>query len=235
MIAVLVTRPRGRSDVLVQELRQRGYRVHAVPTMQTEPAGLSRQSLAGYDWIVLTSARGVDALAELPDGPRFAAVGPETARALRARGVEPAYVPEHADGRDLGDTLPDVSGKRVALVRASAACADLPDRLRERGAAVDEVIAYRTVEAPAASAELLMTALGDPDLRAVLFASGSAVRGYVTLGGGVDLPAITIGPRTTASAFELGFKVLAEAETQNANGLVTAVARVLPLEVENNA
>src|SRR6202162_1019267 len=131
--------------------------------LQQDPLDSTAASLADCDWSALTSARGVKALASLPPGPRFAAVGPETARALRARGVEPSHVPGRADGADLGDTLPDVEGKRVALVRASAAGEDLPDRLRRRGANVEEVTAYRTVEGPAASAAKLRTALGAAD------------------------------------------------------------------------
>src|ERR1035437_4783683 len=149
MIAVLVTRPGGESDPLVQALRQRGYRVHAVPTMQTEPVDFNPQSLVECDWIVLSSARGVESLADLPAGPRFAAVGRETARALRARGVEPSYVPLRAGGADLGNTLPDVEGKRIALIRASPAATDLPDRLRERRARAEEVTPYRTAGAAA--------------------------------------------------------------------------------------
>ena len=183
MIAILVTRPGGESDPLVHALRRRGYRVHAVATVQTEPMDFNAGSLASCDWIVLTSVRGVKALAELPPGPRFAAVGSETARALRARGITPSHLPGRADGADLGDTLPDVKGKRIALVRASAASTDLPDRLRRRGATVEEVTAYRTVEGPRASAEKLRDALADPELAAVLFASGSAVRGFLDLGG----------------------------------------------------
>jgi uroporphyrinogen III methyltransferase/synthase len=128
-----------------------------------------------------------------------------------------------------------VKGKRIALVRASAAGTDLPDRLRERGAIVDEVTAYRTVEGPAASAEKLRVALIDQDLGAIVFASGSAVRGFVDLGGDARPPAITIGPHTTAEARENGFEVIAEAVTQSASGVVEAVVRALPLEVENNA
>ena len=209
--------------------------MHAVPTMETEPVEFSPQSLSATDWIVLTSAQGVRALANLPAGPRYAAVGPETARALRARGVEPAHMPARADGADLGETLPDVDGKRVALVRASAAGSDLPDTLRRRGAVVEEITAYRTVEGPAASAEQLRLALIDPDLGAVVFASGSAVRGFVDLGGTARPPAITIGPRTSASARDLGFQVLAEAGTQSVAGLANAVLRALPLQVDTNA
>ena len=235
MIAVLVTRPGGELDPLVQALRRRGYRVHAVPTVKTEAVELDSRSLASFDWVVFTSARGVDAVDELPFGSRFAAVGPETANALRARGVEPAHVPVTTVGADLGKSLPDVEGKRVALVRASAADTDLPEILRRRGATVEEVNAYRTVEAPPESAQPLGTALADPDLRAVVFASGSAVRGFIGLGGTKQLPAITIGPRTTSRALALGFRVIAEADSQSVAGLADALARALPLEVKHNA
>jgi uroporphyrinogen-III synthase len=235
MIAVLVTRPDGESDPLVHALRKRGYRVHAVPMVQTEPVDFSAASLSGCDWIVLTSARGVKAMTDLPEGPKFAAVGPETARALRARGVEPSHVPGRADGADLGDTLPDVEGKRVALVRASAAGEDLPDRLRRRGANVEEVTAYRTVEGPAASADKLRSALADAELGAVIFASGSAVRGFLGLGGSSHVPAITIGPRTTSSARGRGFSVIAQADAQSVSGLADAVARALPMEDRKGA
>jgi uroporphyrinogen III methyltransferase/synthase len=235
MIAILVTRPEGPSDTLVHALRQRGYRVHAVPTMQTEPVDFNPQLLADCDWIVLTSVRGVQSITALPSGPRYAVVGPETARALRARGIEPAHIPVHAEGAELGDTLPDVAGKRIALVRASAGATDLPDRLRRRGATVREVTAYRTVEAPTASAEPLRAALMDEDLSAVVFASGSAVRGFLELGGTTALSAITIGPHTSATAREHGFNVIAESDTQSVTGLVSAIVGVLPLEVQNNA
>src|SRR4029077_13398972 len=127
----------------------------------------------------------------------------------RARGVAPAHVPATADGANLGETLPDIEGKRVALVRASAADDDLPDILRRRGAIVDGLMAYRTVEAPPESAQSLRKALSDPALRAVVFASGSAFRGFIGLGGPAQLPAITIGGRTTTRARELGFQVIA--------------------------
>ena len=235
MIAILVTRPGGESDPLVHALRRRGYRVHAVATVQTEPMDFNAGSLASCDWIVLTSVRGVKALAELPAGPRFAAVGSETARALRARGVEPSHLPGRADGADLGDTLPEVKGKRIALVRASAAGTDLPDRLRLRGATVEEITAYRTVEGPPASAEKMREALADAELAAVVFASGSAIRGFLALGGSARLPANTIGPRTPNSARERGFVVIAEADAQSVSGLADAVVQALPMEDKNRA
>jgi uroporphyrinogen III methyltransferase/synthase len=81
----------------------------------------------------------------------------------------------------------------------------------------------------------LRAALADPGLAAVIFASGSAIRGYMALGGTNQVPAVTIGPRTTSSAREHGFQVIAEAETQSAEELAAAVARAIPLKETKHA
>jgi len=166
---------------------------------------------------------------------QYAAVGEKTASALRARGIQPAHVPPQANSAALAESLPHVEGKRVALVRASAAGSDLPERLRQRGAVVKEITAYRTHEGPATSRQPLRAALADHGLAAVVFASGSAIRGYIALGGVTKVPAITIGPRTTASAREHGFQVIAEAEAQSAEELASAVVRAIPLKESKHA
>jgi len=233
--ALLVTRPGGEADPMVSALRAGGYRVHAVPTVATQPLDFDRPDLARYDWVVVTSAAGVAALAELPAGPRWAAVGSATARALRARGVEPDLVPNEANGLAVANALPDVHGKRVLLVRASAASTDLPTRLRERGAAVEELAAYLTIEGPPSAAEPLKAALADVELAAIVFASGSAIRGFTALGGTTAWPAITIGPGTTTVAQQCGFRVIAQAETQSTEALVAAVVHAIPVEERKSA
>ena len=235
MTAILVTRPDGHADPLVGALEAAGYQVHAVPTVATQALEFDPPELSGYDWVVVTSAAGVGALDRLSTGPRWAAVGQVTARALRARGIEPALVPDEANGLALANSLPDVQGKCVLLVRASAAAVDLPERLRERGAAVDELTVYLTVEGPTSAIEPLRAALADPDLAAIVFASGSAVRGYLALGGTTSLPAITIGPRTTTVARDEGFCVIAEAATQGVDALLAAVVDAIPVEEKNRA
>ncbi len=230
MTAVLVTRPEGEADPLVGALRRAGCDVVAVPTVATQPLAVDASVLSGFDWIVVTSARGAESFREMPVGPRFAAVGEQTAAALRSRGADVAFVPPRSNGASLGETLPDVAGRRVALVRASAADAGLPRELRRRGAIVEEITGYTTVEAPAASGPALRAALQAHVIGAVVFASGSAARGYVSLGGPTTVPAITIGPRTTAVANELGFEVAAEAEATTVDGLVRAVVRTLSKE-----
>jgi uroporphyrinogen-III synthase len=233
--AILVTRPSGEADPLVGGLKAVGYRVYAVPMVATHRLEFDLPDVTRYDWVVVTSAAGVDALGEVRAGARWAAVGQATAQALRARDVEPVLVPAEANGLALANALPDVSGTRVLLVRAAVAAADLPARLRERGADVEELAVYRTIEGPASAAGPLKAALADVDLAAIVFASGSAVRGYVALGGTASWPAITIGPRTTAVAREFGFQVIAESEGQSAKALAAAVVGVIPVGETNNA
>jgi uroporphyrinogen-III synthase len=232
---VLVTRPAGPGDPLVAALESRGYDVIAVPTVVTRRLAVEWPDLSTYGWIVLTSAAGVSALPAIPAGPRWAAVGDATAQALRARGAKVDLVPHQANGQALGRALPDPRGERVLLVRASLADPDLPAALRARGAAVDEITAYETVEGPAPSQRALHDALSENDIAAVVFASGSAVRGFVKLGGGADLPAITIGPRTSAVARQAGFTVAAEAHAQEVADLVAAVERAVPVKMGRDA
>ena len=231
MTAILVTRPSGASDPLVAELQSRGYRVSAVPTVATRALRVAWPDLNGFEWVVVTSAAGVDLLPGVSVGPRWAAVGQATAGALRARGVEPDLVPPESSGAALASALPDAAGRRVLLVRASAADPDLPDGLRRRGASVTEITAYETVEGPGDSAAPLRKALARPDIAAVVCASGSAVRGFIKLGGGNSLPAVTIGPRTTSAARAAGFTVVAEAASPEIEQLAAAVERVIPVEV----
>ena len=234
MTAILVTRPGGDSDPLVTELESRGYNITAVPTVVTRPLKVDWPELSAFDWVVVTSAAGVDSLPDVPAGPRWAAVGQATAGALRARGVEAALVPQESTGASLASAFPDPAGQRVLIVRASAANPDLPAGLSKRGASVTEITVYETVEGPGDSAAPLRRALARPDLAAVVFASGSAVRGFIKLGGGNSLPAVTIGPRTTSAARAAGFTVVAEAASPDVEQLAAAVERAVPVEVRSD-
>ena len=95
--------------------------------------------------------------------------------------------------------------------------------------------AYLTIEGPDESRDELRRALSEPGLAAVIFASGSAVRGFVKLGGTTELPAITIGPRTSAVARVTGFSVAAEAAMPDVQDLADAVERAIPIKVGKDA
>jgi uroporphyrinogen-III synthase len=135
-----------------------------------------------------------------------AAVGDLTAAALEEKGIAVEFVPTLASQEGLLAELPRPVG-RVLFVGAEGARRLLADELPADFRAV-----YRTVE--------LMPVPPDGDL--VLLASPSAAIAWAKLGS--TLPAITIGPQTTAAALDAGLTVVAEAHTQNAIGLVDSAA-----------
>lgn len=233
--AILCTRPEGERDPLVGRLRALGWTVHAVPTVVTEPLPFAVPDLAAFDWVVVTSATGVQALLDrvpTPPGtrPRWAAVGPRTAAALRERGVTAAAVPTQNRGVHIAEAIAAATprrGLRVLLARADAAAADLPRALRAAGATVEDLPVYHTVIGPDTSRSAARTALDDRELRAAVFASGSAIRGLLLLGGdhARHTPAVTIGPATTAVAREEGLQVVAEAARPGVDELVDAIQK----------
>jgi uroporphyrinogen III methyltransferase/synthase len=100
---------------------------------------------------------------------------------------------------------------------------------------VDDVIAYRTVEAPASSRPLLRQALDGGGFDAVVFTSGSTIRGLQSLAvsDGLDvrpIPAICIGPETASVAAAAGFSVLTVASGHAADALRDAVVEALSLQ-----
>jgi uroporphyrinogen-III synthase len=97
---------------------------------------------------------------------------------------------------------------------------------------VDEVAAYHTVEAPEGARRPLRALFADGGVDAIVFASGSAVRGLLALLGPVErraalaTPACSIGPTTAAAAREAGFRRVVEAAAQSTVALAELVARV---------
>jgi uroporphyrinogen-III synthase len=230
--SLLSTRPEGERDPLVARLRALAYRVHAVPTVTTEPLPFTAPDLSAFDWVIVTSATGARALLDRAApvaAVRWAAVGPRTAAELAGRGIAAAAVPEQSRGVRIAEAIAGVeslAGLRVLLARADAAADDLPAALRNAGARVVELAVYHTVVGPEASRPRVAAALADPALVAAVFASGSAVRGLLRLGGDAArrVPAVTIGPATTSVAEAEGLRVVAEADRPGVEGFVSAIA-----------
>lgn len=250
---VLVTRTNAQAGPLSELLRGRGLDVTAVPTIQVEPVAAGGplddavRDLAGYDWVVITSPNGADALLDAigrlgvdPGAPRWAAVGPVTAEALARRGVGADHVPNRSDALGIAADLPVRPDDRILLPRADLADPALPERLRARGARVDDVVAYRTLEGPAASRQPLLEAFAAGPFDAIVFTSGSTVRGLFALLSPVErrlalrATAWCIGPATAAVAAAHGFGRVREASMRSAGSLATDIADALtelPVEV----
>ncbi len=242
---VIVARAPEQAAELVLALRDAGLDPVSIPTIAIEldsPGGRLDTvacRLQAYSWVVVTSANGARAMIEaaarvsasLP-GPRWAAIGSTTATTLEAAGIAVDFESDPASGAALGEQLPIGPGERVLHVHGDLAGPDLAVALRARGAEVDDVIAYRTLEAPEPSQGLLRAALAEGSIDAVVFTSGSTVRGLVALAQAEQLdiasiPSVCIGIRTAAEARGAGFSVLAVSETPDANVLARTVARSL--------
>jgi uroporphyrinogen III methyltransferase / synthase len=249
MTRLLVTRPVSQAAPLVDALAEHGIGAVAVPTVATLPpssdGGLDAalRSLEGAAWLVITSVNGATALLDrlsalgmtIPAGTRLAAVGPATAAALRAGGLRVDHVPAEYRTVTIAAGLGDLRDVRVVLARADAATPDLGETFRARGAWVEEIVAYRTVEGPPEYRDSLQTALRS-GIDGITFTSGSTVRGLLRLVPTGEqrrltgLPAYCIGPVTAQAARDAGFTVPVVAAVHTVTALADAIASHLAKE-----
>lgn len=248
---VLVGRARHQAGSLSKELRKLGADVLEIPFIEIRKPRSYRaldtalRNLASYDWLILTSVNGVDAMWERMTRLRLtkknlahlqiAAIGPATRKAIEKRGALVAVVPEEYVAESVVKSLRQrVKGKRILLVRAKVARDVIPNELRKAGARVDVVEAYETV-VPKSSRTRLRAALRNAGRRpdVITFTSSSTVKNFVTLLGwrgkrkrpasleGTTLA--SIGPVTSSTLRDLGLGVDVEAKQFTIPGLVTAI------------
>ena len=230
---IVVTRSREQAGELVDMLEERGAEAIQAPTIRIAPpedlAALDRACAdAGtFDWIVFTSANAVDyfmqrALAggDVRDlkGVRLCAIGPSTAQRLARHGLRVDLVPDEATSDAILDAIRGaggVTGTRFLLPRADIAREVLADQLRDAGAEVSEVIAYRTLLGGSErdGDQDIYRMLLDRQVDAVTFTSASTVKNFAKIYGeeqAADLLRTTvvasIGPVTAEAAQQLGIE-----------------------------
>jgi uroporphyrinogen-III synthase len=249
-LRIVVTRAEGRAGSLVERLRELGAEPllyatisHAAPIDPVPlAAACTRLAEGAFDWVVFTSATAVEYLALqlntqhstlITDDStlNISAVGTTTAAACReVLGIEPALVPERFTAETLAAAFGDLSGQRVLLPNADIARPELEQRLQERGALVERVIAYRTVPASGDSIDMAaLLAAGSIDV--LTFTSGSTARYFVErIGPGALADAnrcliACIGPSTAAVARNVGLVPTVVAEVSTEAGLIDAIVR----------
>lgn len=258
---VLVGRARHQASPLSAGLRGLGAEVLEIPFIEIrKPRSYTAldgalKSLSEYDWLILTSVNGVNALwerlRELRIGGKamrhlnIAAIGPATRQAIEQHGVKVNVVPrEYVAESVVASLRRKVKGKRVLLVRARVARDVIPRELRKLGARVDVVEAYETV-VPRSSRQRLRAALQSSQRRpdVITFTSSSTVRNFVVLLGESRSRAgrvhtntgqrrnlngvrlASIGPVTSSTLRELGLPVDIEAAEYTIPGLIRAISR----------
>jgi uroporphyrinogen III methyltransferase / synthase len=224
---VVVTRARAQASALAARLRELGAAVVEAPAIRTEPVEADLPDPRTFDLVCVTSPNGAARLLEEAGdaralaGPLIAAIGPGTARALRAGGIVADLVPDRAVAEGLVEALRDVPVSRVLVARAEEGRDVLPDALRERGAEVVVVPLYRTVAEPLG--EAARDAARGADY--LTFTSASSVRAFFAAAGapGPGTRLVSIGPATSAELREHGAEPHVEAAVHTPDGLVEAL------------
>jgi uroporphyrinogen III methyltransferase / synthase len=250
---IVVTRSRAQASDLVARLEELGAETIQAPAIRIEPPEDPRplreaaRNLTGFDWIVLTSVNGADALfaalaaegldARALAGQRVAAIGPATAERLRTFGIRADLQPETFTGAAiataiLAETGP-MNGTRILLPRADIAPKELPNTLTAAGARVTEIVAYRTIT-DFANRDIVTTALERGEIDWITFTSSSTVRNFLEAIGAdcvreSQVRLASIGPTTSATLQEMGLQPTAEAATYTLGGLVEAILKHMPL------
>ena len=249
-IRILVGRARHQAGALARGLKALGAEVIEIPFIQIrrprsfKPLDAALKNVAIYDWLILTSANGAEALearmkhlrisAERLKHLKIAAIGPSTRDSIEKLGLSVAVVPQNYVAESVVESLRGrVEGARILLARATVARDVIPRELRKMGARVDVVEAYETV-VPASSKRRLLSLMRNPGRRPqiVTFTSSSTVKNFVALLSGQECPlhALTdgvrfasIGPVTSATLRELDLPVDIEAKEFTIPGLIRAI------------
>jgi uroporphyrinogen III methyltransferase/synthase len=249
---VLVTRPREQAAELVDLLAAYGAEsveapmIRMAPPEDPDPLLRAAASPEQFDWIVFTSANAVDAfMTALLDGerdvralkgPRICTSGTATADKLAGYGIKVDLIPREFRGDAVAAALiaqGPMAGVRVLLPRSDIGREVVAEQLREAGADVTEVVAYRTILEDAQRES-------DPDVYGMLlegkidvatFTSPSAIRNFAKIHGADQVADLlkhtvvaTIGPVTADAARQLGVPVTIQPKTYTIPALVDAIA-----------
>lgn len=198
----ILTRPRQNITSLAEKLRHLGAQVLEMPTIRTVPIADNMdlenvlKAKADICWMVFTSAIGVDVFFEKlqqmnwdirmlfsnKSQIKFAVIGEATGQRLRTYGLCPDLMPEVYDARHLGTQLARrlESNSEVLILRAKQGSKELLPPLCEAGLLVKDIPLYDTIyETPTAIDNEIIPMIREGCFDAVIFTSGSTVRGFV--------------------------------------------------------
>lgn len=225
--------------------------VVAMPVTKTappsDPDALTRAfSATGYDMILVASPRAAHELSRaiaasltsrvtLPELPDIWAVGPATKRALDIARLPARVPPDARDGVELAKHVigRDVRGKRILVPRAEEGRLDALEMLREAGAHVVDVVAYRTLAVDAneptiaQGRELLTT--GGANVCCVF--APSQVTALASIVGPLSALATkfcAIGETTAGALRSAGIAAVGVASSPTPEGMAQAVRSVYP-------
>ncbi len=181
--------PRGKKEAgTFSELVQRwGGEPVEIPLLAFKPAEMTSEienaihHLPTYEWVIFTSNRTVETFLSYPgvshsDFNKIAAIGEKTAQVLTEKGLTVDFFPgEYVAEAFATEFTPMIgTGTKVLIPKGNLARHVISDRLKEKGAVVEEIIAYETYFPPESKA-ILTKKLIEHELDIIPFTSSSTV------------------------------------------------------------
>jgi uroporphyrinogen III methyltransferase/synthase len=241
---IVITRAARDARDFAARIRALGGEAIEFPTIETAPPSsyeiLDRAiaEIATFDWVVFSSANGVDHFIDrmrtnardLREMGRaaIAAIGPITADRVRHYALTVAAMPAEYRAEAVVEAIgaKRIAGARILIPRAEVAREVLPEMLRQHGAR-EVVVAptYRTVIPAGAEVERMRRLVADGLIDLVTFTSSSTVTNFAAMTGvpTTSLKAAAIGPITAETALGLGFDVVVAPSTYTVEALIDAI------------
>jgi uroporphyrinogen-III synthase len=242
---IVVTRAPEQAGELIRILEHMGAEIIPLPAVgfaapeDSQPLDRALGALGSFDWVLFTSQNAVrfvalrlEQLGLPPTIRQVAAVGPATEEAAKLQGFHLDYMAKNHTAHSLAHEMRDrLAGAKVFLPRSDRSGNHLAVALRESGALVTDVVAYRTA-APEAPDQAVLDRIRAAEIDATIFASPSAFHNLDGFLGGGELAKLAekvqfaaIGPTTAKAMRESGVRVHIEAEEASAAGLADAIAK----------
>ncbi|HEY0196551.1 MAG TPA: uroporphyrinogen-III synthase [Methanobacterium sp.] len=156
---IAITRPIERSQEAVKIIEDYGGTVLVAPTLElvitnTQPLKELCRMAGELDWLIFTSPTAIlslfkhckDLKDRLNPQCQIAVIGPRTGKYLKEHGLKADIIPDDYTAEGLLEIFQDVDveNKNIGLPRTLAARHVLPDGLKDRGANVFLVEAYKS-------------------------------------------------------------------------------------------
>jgi uroporphyrinogen-III synthase len=249
-VRIAITHSSEQAEEQARLFQSLGAQVFYYPSIEIIPFddngeldGALREAAAGqYDWLVLNDAdtilvvseriraTGIDPM-RLPRRLKVATIGCMTEQWTHdLLGIRSDFAPEEYSPNFVAEALRLKSGDRVLIPQSAMTRMHLARRLRETGADVTAINAYRTVIGQ--GGDPIPTMLWEGKLDAVTFTFPTAVRYFArrikaesgSLAMLDHVCVACIGPLTAGAAQELGLHVDLVPEKHTIQGLVEAIA-----------
>lgn len=247
-LQVLLTRAAEQAAEFSEILAVLGATTIECPTIRLvapydwKPLDLAIKQIADYDWLILTSANAVRFFfqrmgslgikSKVLEACKVCAVGPKTADAIRAFGLEPKLIPTIYNAEGVIDEFQklELSGVKILFPHADQARELIPCELAKMGALVDTPVAYRNVIPERLPAEAFF-ALETRTVDCITFTSPSTAKNmaimlgherFIEMLNGVAIA--SIGTITSKACRNLGLKVDIEAADSTLKSLAEKIA-----------